>query len=129
MNTHRRMIVALGMALIATASVLVAQDSAATGPIQMTAKKYEFDPAVIKVKQGDHVKLVITATDRDHGIKLAAFNVDQRLPKGVPTTVEFTADRTGTFPFECSVLCGLGHHKMKGQVVVEPSSTSAAPSQ
>ena len=129
MNTHRRMIVALGMALIATASVLVAQDSGATGPIQVTAKKYEFDPAVIKVKQGDHVKLVITATDRDHGIKLAAFNISQRLNKGVPTTVEFTADQVGTFPFECSVACGIGHHKMKGQIVVEPSSGTATPSQ
>ena len=131
MSTHRKMIVALGIVLIATGTVLLGQDSGAAGagPIQMTAKKYEFDPAVIKVKQGDHVKLVITATDRDHGIKLAAFNVNQRLDKGVPTTVEFTADRAGTFPFECSLACGLGHRRMKGQIVVEPSSGTAAPSQ
>lgn len=131
MSRHRRMIVAFGIALIATGTVLLGQDSgtAGAGPTQMTAKKYEFEPAVIKVKQGDHVKLVITATDRDHGIKLAAFNINQHLDKGVPTTVEFTADHAGTFPFECSVVCGLGHHKMKGQIVVEPSSGAATPSQ
>ncbi|HEY6291639.1 MAG TPA: cupredoxin domain-containing protein [Terriglobia bacterium] len=94
----------------------------------MTAKKYEFDPAVITVKQGDQVKLVITATDRDHGIKLAAYDIDQRLEKGVPTTVEFRADKAGTFPFECSVVCGIGHHRMKGKLVVEPASGSASTS-
>jgi len=98
---------------------LPAQQAPPQDTIQITAKKYEFDPATITVKQGQHVKLVITASDRDHGIKIADFNVEQRLPKGVPTTVEFTADKAGTFPFECSVVCGLGHHKMKGKLVVE----------
>lgn len=87
--------------------------------IKMTAKKYEFDPSVIKVKQGDHVRLIITALDRDHGIKLAAFNINQELKKGEPTTIEFTADKSGTFPFECSKFCGLGHKRMKGQLIVE----------
>ena len=95
----------------------------------MTAKKYEFNPATITVKQGQHVKLVITATDRDHGFKIADFNVEQRLPKGVPTTVEFTADKMGTFPFECSVVCGFGHHKMKGKLVVEPAGGEPSSSQ
>ncbi len=89
------------------------------GEIKMTAKKYSFEPAEIRVKKGDHVKLVITALDRDHGIKLAAFHVEQKLPKGEATTVEFTADAAGTFPFECAKFCGMGHKNMKGQLVVE----------
>ena len=124
--------VALGFVLIAPGMGLFGQESAPpaseAAPIQVSAKKYEFDPAVITVKQGDHVKLVITATDRDHGFKLDAYGIDQRLPKGVPTTVEFTADKAGTFPFECSVVCGLGHHRMKGKLVVQPASGNAAPS-
>jgi cytochrome c oxidase subunit 2 len=91
----------------------------AAGAIQVTAKKYKFSPAVIKVKNGDHVKLAVTATDREHGIKIAAFHIDQKLPKDEPVTVEFTADRVGTFPFECSKFCGMGHGKMKGEIVVE----------
>jgi cytochrome c oxidase subunit II len=87
--------------------------------IQMTAKKYEFSPDPIRVKKGEHVRLIITATDRDHGFKLEAFNVEQRLKKGVPTTVEFTADKAGTFPFKCSVHCGFGHGGMKGTLIVE----------
>jgi heme/copper-type cytochrome/quinol oxidase subunit 2 len=59
---------------------------------ELTAAKYNFAPNVIKVKKGDHVKLVITAQDREHGFKLAAFHVDRRLPKGEAVNLEFTAD-------------------------------------
>ena len=87
--------------------------------IKMTAKNYDFDPGVITVKKGERVRLIITATDRDHGIKLAAFGIDQKLQKGDPATIEFTADKAGTFEFKCSVYCGLGHGRMKGKLVVE----------
>ena len=133
MTQHRRTIpvTALVLALSAFALALVAQESAPAaaggGTIQVTAKKYEFNPAVITVKQGQQVKLVITATDRDHGFKLAAYNIEQKLKKGVATPVEFTADKAGTFPFECSEFCGLGHSRMKGKLVVEPAAGAAAP--
>jgi len=87
--------------------------------LELTAVKYNFTPNVIKVKKGDRVKLVITAGDREHGFKLAAFHIDQKLPRSEPVTVEFTADRAGIFPFQCSVFCGLGHKKMTGQLIVE----------
>ncbi|MBZ5671082.1 MAG: cupredoxin domain-containing protein [Acidobacteriia bacterium] len=87
--------------------------------IQMTAKKYEYNPNVITVKKGEHVKLIITALDRDHGFKLEAYGIDQKLKKGEATTIEFTADKTGTFEFKCSEFCGMGHGKMKGKLVVE----------
>lgn len=95
--------------------------SAQETTIQMTARKYRFEPAVVKVKQGTHVKLMITAVDHDHGFRLEAYSVDQKLPKGVATPVEFTADKAGTFSFNCSTFCGLGHSKMKGELVVEPA--------
>jgi cytochrome c oxidase subunit II len=87
--------------------------------IQVTARKYEFSPNVIKAKRGDHIRLVITALDRSHGFKLEAFHIDQKLAMGEAVTVEFTADQAGTFSFECSQFYGLGHQKMKGQLTVE----------
>jgi len=88
--------------------------------IHVTARKYMFDPDVITVKQGDEVQLIVTAADRDHGIAIPAFGVKQYLKKGVPTTVSFTAGKAGTFPFHCSVFCGLGHRHMKGKLIVKP---------
>ena len=121
---NRTKVAAAAILFFAVAGAAVAQEPAPAGggegaEIKVTAKKYQFDPNVITVKKGDHVKLVITALDRDHGFKLEAFNINQKLKKGDASTVEFTADAAGTFPFQCSVVCGLGHHKMKGRLVVE----------
>ena len=85
----------------------------------MTAQSYEFDPGVITVKKGEKVRLIITATDREHGIKIEGYDIDQVLKAGAPTTIEFTADKAGTFEFKCSVYCGFGHRKMKGKLIVE----------
>ncbi len=96
-------------------------NSAAAGvhEITVTAKNYEFSPSPIHVKQGEHVRLLVTSTDHEHGLKLAAFNIDQKLPKGEQVKIEFTADKVGTFPITCSVFCGFGHRKMKAELVVD----------
>lgn len=117
-NTQRVLICA-GVALLLCGIRAQASAQGDTREIQMTAKKFEFTPNVIEVKKGDHVKLTITALDRDHGIALPAFGIKQRLKKGMPTVIEFDANKAGTFPFRCSVFCGMGHHQMKGKVVVK----------
>ncbi len=104
---------------LATAAFAQTPPGGGTREIQVTAKKYEFNPKVITVKKGEHVKLIITALDRDHGFKLDAFKINQKLKKGDPATIEFTADKAGTFPFHCSDFCGMGHLKMKGKLIVE----------
>jgi heme/copper-type cytochrome/quinol oxidase subunit 2 len=118
MATVIMMMVASGVGLFAQEN---APATAAGDAIQ------EFNPPVITVKQGQQVKLVITATDRDHGFKLTEYNIEQKLKKGVATPVEFTADKAGTFPFECSEYCGFGHGHMKGKLVVEPAAGAASP--
>ena|SRR5579883_2660838 len=101
--------------------MIPAQNIASESPAEfkITAQRYMFAPNEIKVKRGTRVKLVITALDGEHGFKLPVFQIDQELLKGQPTTVEFTADRIGRFPFQCSHVCGLGHRKMKGALIVE----------
>lgn len=115
-------ILALG-ALVACVARLAPAFGQAPAPayheFTMTASDYAFDPNVITVKKGEKVRLLITATDRDHGIKIEGYDIDQLLKKGETATIEFTADKAGTFVFKCSVFCGKGHGKMKGKLVVE----------
>lgn len=87
--------------------------------IKILARKYKFIPNVIKVKKGHLVRLEITAIDRDHGIKIKDFDIDQRLAKGVKSAVEFIPEKVGTFIFKCSVRCGWKHGRMKGKLIVE----------
>ena len=109
------------MTLVFAEALCVRAQNIGSGPgeIKMTAKKYEFNPNTIRVKKGDRVRLVITALDRVHGFKIEALKIDQRLPKGEAVTVDFIADRSGTFPFQCSQVCGLAHKKMKGELIIE----------
>lgn len=117
------------------------QPSLAQNPvqeIQMTAKDFEFDPPVVHVKVGASVKLIVTSTDRTHGIRIklfpegAAGNTPPglefvfgqdcfKLKKNDPVTIEFIARDAGTYSFTCCKLCGTSHKKMKGQIIVDPS--------
>ena len=107
-------------ALAFPAKIQAQETSSEWHVVKMTARKYRYDPDVITVKKGEKVRLIITALDRDHGFDLKAFDINQKLKKGDPAIIEFTADNAGTFKFKCSVFCGTGHRKMKGQLVVQP---------
>lgn len=88
--------------------------------IDMIARQWDWNPATIRVKEGDKVKLNIKNIDVPHGFKLFEFGVSQRLPGGGEvTTVEFTADKAGEYIFFCSVPCGRGHGGMRGKLIVE----------
>lgn len=133
------MILALGAALGANPVRISALPQGDVQVIEVSAKKYEFTPAEIRVKKGAHVQLKATATDRDHGIQISAIaegadktgepglkfdanatRPEFKLPKDQPVTIEFTANQAGTYDFKCSLFCGMGHGGMRGQIVVEP---------
>ncbi len=99
------------------------QGSSETGvrEIRMTARKYRFDPQEIRVREGERVRLLITALDRKHGIRIKEFGVKTVLEKGKETVVEFVAERAGEYKFKCSVRCSWGHRRMKGKLIVEPA--------
>ena len=107
--------------------------------IDVTAKKYEFNPSPIRVKRGTRVQLKITATDHAHGFRIrespeAGDAADgkgkglvfsspqdcQKIEKGQTATIEFAAQTPGTYPFRCCTRCGWHHRAMKGQLIVEP---------
>lgn len=87
--------------------------------VKITAKQFSFDPAEVRVKLGEKVRLEVTSVDVEHGIAVPAFNLDATLKPGTTTKLEFTADKTGGFPFFCNVFCGSGHGGMRGTLIVE----------
>ena len=87
--------------------------------IDVTASKFQFEPATITVAQGDTVRLRLHSADRTHGLAIKPFRVNALIPKtGEAVTVEFVADRAGAFDITCSEHCGSGHAGMKGRLVV-----------
>jgi protein-disulfide isomerase len=73
--------------------------------IQMAVKKWRFDPKHIEVNEGDQIKLTISSEELDINFILSAFRISEKITAGEPVTVEFTADKTGTFNFFCGDYC------------------------
>jgi cytochrome c oxidase subunit II len=90
--------------------------------VRLTAKRFKFEPDRIEVREGERVRLVLHSADVTHGIEIEEFGVALEVPKGGEVvSVEFVADRAGTFRFVCSEYCGAGHRGMKGALVVHPA--------
>ena len=86
--------------------------------IKISAKKFEFSPSEITLKKGVPVVLELTSLDRLHGFACPALGIRGDINPGKTTTIEFTPQKAGTFPFHCDNFCGTGHGAMKGTIVV-----------
>ena len=95
-----------------------------TVEVFMTAMRSHYTPDVIRVRKGDRVVLHITniETTRDatHGFAIPRYNKQASLDPGEVVTVEFTADRTGSFAYYCTEFCSALHLEMQGWLLVEP---------
>lgn len=102
---------------VALAAVLCAPlaEAAQSQPqqIEIVAKRFEFIPSAITLKEGVPVVLVLTSDDVSHGLKFKELGLNIKAKKGTTSKVTFTPEKTGTFVGECSVFCGSGHGSMK----------------
>lgn len=98
---------------IGSNSVVPGSVDVAPTVIYVNASRFAFAPNIIRVKQGKHVKIVIDNKDTVHGMIIPDLGVS-----GIDS-VEFTADKAGTFAFRCPTMCGSGHRDMTGTLIVE----------
>jgi cytochrome c oxidase subunit 2 len=127
----------VGLAIWSVVATPSSAQSAAPRVIEISAKKYEFTPSEVHVKKGEKVELKVHSEDETHGVKLDLFPAgtkdksapglvfDQpdengKVSKGVDQVLDFTAQTTGTYDFKCAKICGMGHGKMKGSLIVDP---------
>jgi heme/copper-type cytochrome/quinol oxidase subunit 2 len=105
--------------------------------LTVTARKYAYEPAVIRVNKGDTLRLRFASLDAVHGFYLEGYDLDvkispmrstveaQRPRTGdPPETVEevtLVAERPGKFRYRCSQSCGFMHPFMLGELIVEPN--------
>jgi cytochrome c oxidase subunit 2 len=86
--------------------------------IEITAKRYSFDPASITLKKDVPVVLVLTSKDVTHGLEIKELGVNTKIPKDRTVEVPVTPQAVGTFRGKCSVFCGFGHRHMTMTVKV-----------
>ena len=107
-------------------SLFIAVAFAALAPqsprvVKVTAERFDFNPSRITVAPGEEIELRLTSDDTAHGFKIAGTDIDIQIPKRGQgeAVVKFTASGEGPWKFECSRMCGAGHHFMRGEIVVK----------
>ncbi|MGE4562796.1 MAG: cytochrome c oxidase subunit II [Rhodospirillales bacterium] len=68
------------------------------------------------------VKVLLRSIDVLHDFYVPEFRAKMDMVPGAVTYFWLTPTRTGTFDILCFELCGMGHHDMRGNVVVEEES-------
>ena len=77
----------------------------------------------LRLPQGRSVELYIRSKDVIHSVWVPQFGQKIDAVPGLVTHLHITPDRLGTFPLECTELCGLGHAGMRSQaIVMQPKS-------
>jgi hypothetical protein len=84
----------------------------------LTARNYRYVPGRIEVAQGDLVKLTVKSEDVDYSLTIDAYRVSRRVPAKGMTTIEFLADRPGTFEYYSNLTSDERHAETKGELVV-----------
>jgi nitrous-oxide reductase len=97
-----------------------------TVEVWMSAQRSHFTPDIIRVKEGDTVKLHVTnieqTEDATHGFAIADYNIEASLEPGATENFEFKADKPGAYNFYCTEFCSALHLEMAGWLLVEPAA-------
>jgi cytochrome c oxidase subunit 2 len=115
---------------IVSAIVLSRNDAQAqdTLRIDVTAQQFAFTfsypeaknvtSPVLRLPKGRSVELYMRSLDVIHSVFVPQFSQKEDVVPGLVTQLHITPTRLGTFPLECTELCGLGHSLMRSQAVV-----------
>jgi plastocyanin len=85
----------------------------------VTGKNFSFAPAAMTVNKGDRVRITFVNDSGTHDLVIDEFNARTKVIQGgAQETIEFVADKTGSFEYYCSI----GKHRemgMKGTLTVK----------
>lgn len=112
---------------VLTATALALEGGTAYGDtglkeISVKLRRFEIDPEVIKVRQGDRVRLHVEGVDIQHGFYIDGYDIGVEVGHIETKPIEFVADKVGAFKTRCTVTCGSTHPFMVGKFVVEPNN-------
>ena len=99
----------------------------------MTLVRSHFTPENVELNEGDHVVWHLSSQERTmdatHGFCIGGYNVNLSLEPGEAATIEFVADKPGTYPYYCTEFCSALHLEMLGYMRVKPVAKAASAEQ
>src|SRR5215475_10680002 len=123
---------------IVSAIVLSRNDAQAQNTLRVNvlAQQFEFTfsypdannvkSPVLRLPNNRSVELYMRSLDVIHSVFVPQFSQKEDVVPGLVTQLHITPDRLGTFPLECTELCGLGHSLMRTEaIVMKPAAFDA----
>lgn len=96
----------------------IAQPAAGPRIIEMTARRFAYEPNEIALRAGERVVIAIRSLDLVHGMNIPELGMRLDLVPGRVTRLELQPKAPGTIDFVCDNFCGDGHEQMHGRFVV-----------
>ena len=134
------MLLAILIVVVCTgASLLVATqgERPSSKSFLIHARRYEYDPPVIRISRGDTVHIRLATLDVVHGFYLEGHDIDAHVFPSPPhmalrdsehpdvfhdvDEIVFIAHKTGKFRYRCSQTCGPLHPFMQGEMIIGPN--------
>lgn len=86
----------------------------------MVAARYAFYPELV-LTAGREYRIWISSTDALHGFSIVGGgqNINLQIAPQHVYGGTFTPEKPGEYLVVCNEYCGLGHHAMKGRIIVE----------
>ena len=90
----------------------------------MHALRSNFKPDSLAFEVGDTVRFHITNVEQtlgmNHGFGVGEHDTNIEIDSGETVTVTIKMQKTGVFPYDCTVFCSALHQEMQGYFVVYP---------
>jgi len=88
--------------------------------VRISAERFAFTPSEVILEVGEEVELRLKSDDTAHGFRVAGTGINVVIPKRGRSElpVRFRPAAAGRYPFECTRMCGAGHHFMRGVLIV-----------
>ena len=87
--------------------------------IGYATKGWKWEPEEIRVPAGSEVTFYVTSGDVTHGLRVFDTNINVMVLPGYVSRITARFDEPRTYTFVCHEYCGILHHKMAGQIIVE----------
>ncbi|MBC7502866.1 MAG: cupredoxin domain-containing protein [Herminiimonas sp.] len=108
----------MGALLSSTAREAQSEPGIKERVIKVTARKFQYTPSEINIRQGEAVVLEFTAIDFIHGFSAPDLHLRADLAPGQLTRVRIPTDIVGAYDFLCDNFCGSEHENMNGKIIV-----------
>jgi len=95
-----------------------AQGAGEARVIELTARRFAYEPNQIALRVGERVVIAIRSLDFVHGMNLPSLGRRLDLVPGRITRLELQPQALGVIDFVCDNFCGDGHEEMHGRFIV-----------